>query len=79
MSSHSAMAAPGTADADAGKAEETSPQTLVCKSAALGDLDTIKKTLEQHPGDLINDVDEQVPCGSPSPCHLLVSSDSEHV
>lgn len=51
-----------TENADPAIKEEVEPpvQTLICKSAALGDLEAVKKALEGSSTDLVNGVDEQV-------------------
>lgn len=48
-----------TADPSTKEEVEPSLQTVICKSAALGDLEAVKKCLEGSP-DLVNGVDDQV-------------------
>jgi hypothetical protein len=54
------MAAVGSLAAGEAKEEEPSLQTVICKSAALGDLEAVKKALEQSPTDLVNGLDKEV-------------------
>lgn len=79
-----AMAAAVSAQDPLKEEEEEPPlQTLICKSAALGDLEAVKKGLERSPTDLVNAVDEQVRVIlrwrlSTSPCQPVTSSCKRH-